>query len=40
MDTINENIATDYITAHYKEINNEIRQLSIIKISQGFFRQS
>lgn len=28
MDTINENKATDYITAYYKEIHDEIRQLS------------
>lgn len=38
MDTINENIATDYITAHYKEINNEIRQLSNHKNFAGILQ--
>lgn len=38
MNTINENKATDYITVHYKEINNEIRQLSNHKNFAGILQ--
>lgn len=38
MDTINENKAIDYITIHYKEINDEIRQLSNHKNFAGILQ--